>query len=90
MKLSDLFGFTANMDPAFNEAIVRNLRVPSRLASIYGFHICLAPLALGGCPAQAVVGKDAHSDKEASTFLSPKHLLKPVWDDRGLVLLQLL
>jgi hypothetical protein len=72
------------------EAVVRNLRSANRVMTMFSFHVSLAPLSVGGCPRASVAGKDPHSDKEASRFLSPRHLLRPTWDDTGMVLFQFL
>ena len=42
------------------------------------------------CPAQSLIGKDVHSDKEAARFLNPKHLLTTQYDDHGILLFQFL
>ena len=57
---------------------------------MFGHHVSLVPLAIGGCPEHHIIGKDSQSDKEASSFMSPAHLLVGTFDDIGLNLLQFL
>ena len=73
------------------KAIPRGLRVPGRVASIFGFHVALTPLVGGGCPRHALVGRDIMSDAEAAHFLNSRYLgNQNGFEDVGTHLLQFL
>ena len=74
--------------PSTSRRQSRGIRASAREAHIFGMYVSTTPLAIGQCPRQYIIGKDVHSDKEASAFLNPKWLANPSYDDPGMKLLQ--